>query len=144
MTCPPLGGKVTNDSIIGAVWIEAVSDLNPEDVTSTFIKYMHSNSYGDRKNFLFYMYKCKGQNKNWTLYTALEEVIRHEGPDEVNLRFISANSFHAQVEMRMKEKKVVYDKVDLVSVSTKLKLLFRWTCKKLSWVQQNVLVFIIK
>ena len=101
-----------------------MSGRNAEDIASTYIKYMRSNGYRDRKKFIFYMDNCGGQNKNWVLYTALAaEVNREGGPDEVDLRylekghtFMSADSFHHQVEKGMNDKKMVFDENDFISI----------------------------
>ncbi|XP_033115566.1 uncharacterized protein LOC117115750 isoform X2 [Anneissia japonica] len=80
--------------------------------------------FRDRERFIFYMDNYSAQNKNWTLYTAMvSEVNRMEGPQEIIFRylepghtFMSADSFLAQVEKCMRERKHVYDEDDFTSI----------------------------
>ena len=120
-TFAPLGGRArSEDKVIGAVWNEAISGRNAEDVSSAYVHYMRHPLCRDKTKFLFYMDNCTGQNKNWTIYTAMvNEVNREGGPEEIIFRyfekghtFMSADSFHHQVEKGMKIEKNVYDGAD--------------------------------
>ena len=117
-TFAPLGGKA--DKIIGVVWDESVSGRNADDVASAYVQYMRHPLCRDKTKFIFYMDNCSAQNKNWTIYTAMVcEVNQEGGPEEIIFRyfekghtFMSADSFHHQVEKGMRAQKNVFDKHD--------------------------------
>lgn len=126
-TFAPLGGKRSKDSVIGVVWDESLSGRNAEDVASAYVKFMRHPQYRDRRKFTFFMDNCTAQNKNWTIFTAMvDEVNKDDGPDEIIFRyfekghtFMSADSFHHQVEKGMREVKDVYDGADFEAIVNK-------------------------
>ena len=70
---------------------------------------------------------CVGQLKNWTLYSTLVHEVNIHG-DISNIRikyfekghtFMSADSYHSQVERAMREKKHRYDFRDFVECVSK-------------------------
>ena len=48
---------------------------NDEDVASAFIKAMRSSQFRDYQHFLIWLDNCAGQNKNWTIITALTKFV---------------------------------------------------------------------
>ena len=74
------------------------------------------------------MDNCGGQNKNYSLYTALSGIVTTKkiSADTITLKYIeavhtfmSADSCHARVEKQMKKKGDVYDFADFVSCVSK-------------------------
>ncbi|XP_072041154.1 uncharacterized protein [Amphiura filiformis] len=124
-TFAPLGGQSSSsDPVIGVIWDESMCGRNADDVASAYVRFMRHTKCRDKKKFVFYMDNCAGQNKNWTIYTAMiDEVNRPGGPDEIIFKylekghtFMSADSFHHQVESGMKKAKNVYDGQDFKQI----------------------------
>ena len=100
---------------LGMIWHEGIQGRNDEDVTSTVIKFLHHSQYRDASVIVTWADNCVGQLKNWTLYAALIlEVNRHPNIQKISIKyfekghtFMSADSFHAQVEKEMRKR--LYD-----------------------------------
>ena len=121
-TIAPLGGSSKGlGKPIGFLWHEGVQGRNDEDVASAVIKFL-SSLQGCSKVTLWCDY-CSGQNKNWTLFSA----IVHQLFNPKNLlecvtlkffekghTFMSADSFHHSVEEEIRSKKRLYDFQDFV------------------------------
>ena len=82
-------------------------------------------TYGRKKghkNFVFWVGNCSAQNKNWFLFTALCTYVNKTTStvDSISLKlghtFMSADSFHHEVEKGMNLKKNIYDFKDFVKV----------------------------
>jgi len=126
-TFAPLGSKVNSGKnkqpVISVVWHEGMSGRNADDVASAYAKVIRSAEMRDFKQFIFYVDNCSAQNKNWTLFTCMTaEVNRGAGPDQITMRFLekghtfmSADSYHAQVESAMRKMKNLYDFGDFQS-----------------------------
>ena len=122
-TFAPLGGKCRRKAV-GVVWHEAVREHNAEDVASSYVKVMKLAAYWDYKNFVFWTDNCGAQNKNWIIFTAMvAEVNLLGGPETVTFKylekghtFMSADSFHAQVEKGMRKKKNICDLDDFIKI----------------------------
>jgi len=122
-TFAPLGSKSKERPVVSALWHEALSGRNAEDLASAYVKVIRSDHLRDIKNVVFYVDNCGAQNKNWTLFTALISLVNSAGgPQTVTLRylekghtFMSADSYHASVESAMRKMKNVYDFSDFVS-----------------------------
>ena len=134
-TFAQLGGRARSaDKVIGSVWNEGIARKNAEDVSSAYVHYIRNPLGRDKSKFVFYMHNCTGQNKNWIIYTAIvNEINRQGGQEEIIFHyfekghtFMSADSFHHQVEKGIKTEKNVYDGHDFVHSSTKLELLLQW------------------
>jgi hypothetical protein len=105
------------------VWHEGVSGRNADDVMSAYSRAIRHESNRDTRKFTFYADNCSAQNKNWTLYSGMVgEVNRDGGPHTVTINylekghtFMSADSFHAQVEGAMRKMKNVCDFDDFKS-----------------------------
>lgn len=118
-TFAPLGSfsKAKGVMPTGVIWHEGISGRNAEDVASTYVKIICSPKYRDIEEFIFWCDNCSGQNKNWTLFTAFCYLLNVDGcPETITLKyfekghtFMSADSFHHQIEKEMRAKKNVYD-----------------------------------
>ena len=90
-----------------------------KDVASAVIKCLHHPQYRDA-NEMISADNCIGQLKNWSFYCALlHEVNLHPNIEAIAIKyfekghtFLSANSFHPEVEKAMRAKKRPYDFVD--------------------------------
>ena len=126
-TFAPLGKRTKSTPAVGVIWNEAIAGRNADDVASAFAKCFDSDSCRDAKYFVIWCDNCTGQNKNWTLYTALcFTVNKPGGPEQITLKylerghtFMSADSFHACVEKSMKQKGSVYDFADFSDIIRK-------------------------
>jgi len=119
-------GKKNKVKPLAIIWHEGVSGRKQEDLTSCFFQFLLFNK--DVKNISIWMDNCAAQNKNWCLLTFLIYVINsHEiETTEINLfyfepghSFMSADSFHHQVELSMKNTGKVYDFMDFEKVIRK-------------------------
>ena len=90
---------------LGVLWHEGTSGRNDADVTS--LKAMDSVEFRDFDNYVIWLDNCcAGQNKNWTLYTALTDLVNSsDRPKSIMLKyfvvghtFMSADSFQHKVE----------------------------------------------
>ena len=124
-TIAPLGGyKSGKGTPFGFLWHEAIQGRNDEDVTSAVVKFLRSDLVQRQKNITIWCDNCSGQNKNWTLFSA---IVHHLcDPDNllrsVTLKFfekghtfMSADSFHHAVEEEIRAKKNLYSFRDFVS-----------------------------
>lgn len=109
------------------LWHEGVSGRLAGDVASSYIKCVILDS---SPKILFWADNCTGQNKNWTLYTALALCVNSEwGPDEITIKylqkghtFMKADTIHGNIGNKMKKCENIYnfnDFVDLCSRSSK-------------------------
>ena len=101
----------------GIIWHEGISGQNTEDVASTFAKVIRSAQYRDIKHFIFLCDNYSGQNKNWVFFTMFCYLLNVNGcPESITIKyfekdhtFMSADSFHHQIEKEMSSKKNFYD-----------------------------------
>lgn len=116
----PLGSQ-QNLKPLAVLWHECVSGRKKEDLVSTFHAFFLQNR--DAKFIVLWLDNCAAQNKNWTLFSYLVNVINSDdiAAQSITLRyfepghtFMSADSFHHQVEMSLQRKKKVYDFSDFV------------------------------
>lgn len=119
-TFAPLGSK-QNLEPLAVLWHECVSGRKKEDLISTFHAFFLRNR--DAKFIVLWLDNCAAQNKNWALFSYLLYVINTDdiAAQKITLRyfepghtFMSADSFHHQVEMSLQRKKKVYDFSDFV------------------------------
>ena len=109
--------EVSKKKSLAAIWHEEIKGRNDEDVTSAFLKCMNFVDFRDYENFVLWLDNCAGQNKNWTLYTALTNYVNlNDAPKSITLKyfavghtFMSADSFHHRIESEMKKMKDVCD-----------------------------------
>ena len=132
----PLGTfKKNSNKPRGYLCHQAIQGRKDKDVTSVIIKFPRESSYRDSKKLTICCDNCIGQNKNWTLYSS---IVHQMFQSETSLKsitfkyfekdhtFMSAESFHHQVEDNMRCKKYVYyfnDYVDCVDLARKALLM---------------------
>ena len=123
----PIGGaKVGKQKPTGVLWHEGIKGRSATDVASTYIKFIRENR--DIAHFTFWLDNCSAQNKNWYLYTALANEVNSGNNSaktiilkyfEPGHTFMSADSFHHQVEQGMRQKKRVEDFQDFIDIVNK-------------------------
>jgi len=109
-------GKAHKLKPLAVIWHEATAGRKREDIVSTF--YAFFLQHRDIGHIVIWLDNCTAQNKNWCLFTFLVWLVNS---DSVNVRtvelkylepghtFMSADSFHSQVERSMKQRGKVYD-----------------------------------
>lgn len=112
----PVGKKQKDKKPIAVIWHEDVAGRSKTDIISTFHSFLCFNR--DEERIVLWLDNCSAQNKNWALLAFFVYAINS---DAFNLRkleikyfepghtFMSADSFHHQVEMSLKKKRKVYD-----------------------------------
>ncbi|KAF2899480.1 hypothetical protein ILUMI_06693 [Ignelater luminosus] len=109
-----------NNKPLAVLWHNAISGRNQEDITSTFEVFFDENR--DCPRFSIWLDNCSAQNKNWCLLTFLVFVVNQSDTTvetvelfyfESGHTFMSADSFHHQVENSFKKCQKVYDFRDL-------------------------------
>lgn len=115
-------GKITAERFPFAVlWHEAISARNQEDIISAFKAFFIHNR--DVKHFVLWLDNCSSQNKNWAIFSFLIYIINYQGisAETITIKyfepghtFMSADSFHHQVEESLKRLKKIYDFEDFV------------------------------
>lgn len=113
----PLGSqKNITDNATAVIWHEAIAGRNKEDIISAFHAFFISKR--DKKKIVLWLDNCAAQNKNWTLITFIVYMVNSDEitAEEIELNyletghtFMSADSFHHQVELSMKRSKHIYD-----------------------------------
>ena len=102
----------------GVLWHEAICGRNDEDVASAFFKVLTLPENRDVRKWTMWLDNCSGQNKCWTLYTMLADVINRKDVYFSSLKlkyftsghtFMSADYFHRDVEKEMNDMNNVYD-----------------------------------
>ena len=121
-TFAPVGKYCSDVKTESVLWHEAIAGRKAEDITSSVIQAVIRDR--DYKDIVYYMDNCGGQNKNYSLYTALTDIVNTKkiSADTITLKyleaghtFMSADSCHARVEKQMKKRGDVYDFADFVS-----------------------------
>lgn len=112
----PLGKQSATNKPVAIVWHEGVAGRSKSDIISTFYKFLLFHR--DAKEITIWLDNCASQNKNWALYCFFIYLINSP---EVNLNilkikylqsghtFMSADSFHHQVEKSLKQTGKVLD-----------------------------------
>ena len=114
------GGRST-----AVTWHQGIMGRNCEDVASAFVEII--KTYFDKEEIVLWLDNCSGQNKNWTLFTALTGLMNAltdlQKLQKITLKyfekghtFMSADSFHALVEKGFKKFRNVFNYSDYVSV----------------------------
>ena len=87
---PIATADVQQKKALGVLWHEGITGRNDEDVTSAFINAMKYVAFRDFHNFVIWLDNCAGQNKNWTLYTALSNFVNTTtGPIKITLKYFT-------------------------------------------------------
>uniref|UniRef100_A0A6P7HCL4 Uncharacterized protein LOC114349158 n=1 Tax=Diabrotica virgifera virgifera TaxID=50390 RepID=A0A6P7HCL4_DIAVI len=112
----PLGTNCKNGRPIAVIWHEAICGRKKEDIISsfdTFFKY-----FRDVPLITLWLDNCSAQNKNWCLMTYLVHIINSSESATQTIElyffepehtFMSADSFHHQVELSLSRHGKVYD-----------------------------------
>lgn len=112
----PLGKQTQNKKPIAIIWHEATAGRSQSDIISTLNKFLLIHR--DAKEITIWMDNCAAQNKNWALYCFLIHFINSDYTTINSLKlkylqtghtFMSADSFHHQVEKSLKQKGKVID-----------------------------------
>ncbi|KAF0695234.1 Uncharacterized protein FWK35_00038743, partial [Aphis craccivora] len=114
-------GKKGNLQPFACVWHEGISGRKKEDLISTFFNFF--SHHRDANTITIWLDNCSSQNKNWCLLSFLVYIINSDqiSANEIVLNFfeaghtfMSADSFHHQVEQSLKHQKKTYDFEDFV------------------------------
>ena len=107
---------------MAVLWHEGIAGRKKEDITSAFHSFfLHRR---DQKLITLWLDNCSAQNKNWALFSFLIYIINSPETitDVIRLKyfepghtFMSADSFHHQVEKSLQARDKVYDFNDYVS-----------------------------
>lgn len=117
----PVGTKQKNVKPLAIIWHEAISGRNKEDIVSAFHYFFMANR--DKKNVVLWLDNCTAQNKNWCLLSYFIYIVNSSKvlieKIEVNYfeaghTFMSADSFHHQIEKSLKQQKKTYDFQDFI------------------------------
>lgn len=112
----PLGKITTEKRPMAVLWHEAIAGRKKEQIISGFYAFLLQNR--DVKNIRFFLDNCSAQNKNWCLFSALIYIINSSevSTESIELNFfepghtfMSADSFHHQVELSLKHQNKTYD-----------------------------------
>lgn len=104
------------------VWHEGVSGRKKEDIISAFYSFILHHR--DEDNITIWLDNCSAQNKNWALLCFIVHIVNSSRCNlkklvikyfEPGHTFMSADSFHHQVEMSLKKTGKVYDFNDFVA-----------------------------
>lgn len=103
------------------LWHEGISGRLAQDVASAYIKSIIKDA---SPNILFWVDNCGGQNKNWTLYTALAQCVNAVwGPEQVIIKYLQkghtymrADSIHGSIGKKMKQAENIYTFDDFVAL----------------------------
>ena len=120
-TIAPLGGQSKGGKPLAYLWHEGIQGRNDEDVASVLIKFL--STLKDCSDTVVWCDNCSGQNKNWTLFSAIAHFMAKPSCQlktvtlkffEKGHTFMSADSFHHMVEKSIKAKGKLYDFADFV------------------------------
>lgn len=98
------------------VWHEAISGRSKEDIISAFYAFFLDNR--DVENVILWLDNCAAQNKNWAFFSFCVYLVNSSDVALKSLSlkffepghtFMSADSFHHQVEKSLKQMKKVFD-----------------------------------
>jgi len=117
----PIGGN-KHSFPFACIWHEGISERKKEDRVSTFISFfLH---YRDAQKLTIWLDNCSSQNKNWCLLSFLVYIVNSSdicaqeiifNYFEAGHTFMSADSFHYQVELFLKYQKKTYDFEDFAN-----------------------------
>ena len=109
-------GTLRKNKPFAVLWHEGITGRSKEAIISTFNSFLLYNR--DAEHFVFWLDNCSSQNKNWAFFSFLIYIINSKNITarditinyfEPGHTFMSADSFHHQVELSLKKKKKVYD-----------------------------------
>lgn len=109
-------GKKSKQKPLACIWHEGITGRNKEDIISTFFVFFLK--YRDTPRIILWLDNCSSQNKNWCFLSFLVYIVNSEevAINEINIHyfvpghtFMSADSFHHQVEAALKKQRKTYD-----------------------------------
>lgn len=109
-------GKKSKLHPCAVVWHEGISGRWKEDIISTFRAFLLQQR--DCKRIYIWLDNCASQNKNWTLFSFLVQMIHSPEIESTEIvlfyfepghTFMSADSFHHQVELALNRQAKTYD-----------------------------------
>lgn len=121
----PIGKFRKETPPFAAIWHEAVSKRNKEDIASTFHTFLRGSYARDVKKIVFWTDNCSSQNKNWCLFSFLIYIINSDeiAADTISFKyfepghtFMAADSFHHLVEKELRRRERVFDFQDFHEV----------------------------
>ncbi|KAG5870477.1 hypothetical protein JTB14_006397 [Gonioctena quinquepunctata] len=101
---------------VAAIWHEGIAGRKKEDIISSFHAFFLKNR--DAQTVTLWLDNCSAQNKNWCMFSFLTYIVNSSeiATNEIHLKyfqaghtFMSADSFHHQVELSMKKSGNIYD-----------------------------------
>lgn len=116
LTFAPIKQYAQHTKTTTVLWHEALAGRKGEEITSMYIKALLLGT--DYTDIVYFMDNCSGQNKNWSLITAMVKIVNSEHISaktitfkylEAGHTFMSADVIHAGVERAMKKKVNLYD-----------------------------------
>ncbi|XP_030746373.1 uncharacterized protein LOC115891019 [Sitophilus oryzae] len=119
-------GIMSKQKPFAVLWNEAISGRDKEDIVSCF--YAFFLKHRDAPKIILWLDNCSSQNKNWCLLSFFVRIINSSEilASEILINFfepghtfMSADSFHHQVELSLKRKGKVYDFNDFVEAVQK-------------------------
>lgn len=151
----PVGKHQSSRKPFAAVWHEAISGRNKEDLISAY--YAFFLYYRDVETITIWMDNCSAQNKNWCFLSFIVHVVNSNAVKvkkiELNYfepghTYMSADSFHHQVEKSLKHQKKTYDFRDFLqavgnsgkAVVKEMKIVDFYNWKDHHYVQKKVSV----
>jgi len=105
------------------LWHEAIAGRKAENITDSILALISNQR--DIKDFIFWADNCTGQNKNWTLYTALVCILNSnnslfQNTESVTMKYLTkghthmtADGVHGNIEKKIKQIRHIYDLEDL-------------------------------
>lgn len=115
-TFAPIGGQ-KNGLVCAVLWNETVSGRKASDIASTFFKHILKNPH--HSCILYWLDNCSSQNKNWDLMVNMILLVNSSMITvpkilfkylESGHTFMSADSFHAAVEKKIRPRELhTYD-----------------------------------
>lgn len=138
-TLCPLGSATRDRPVIAGLWHDAVAGRQSDEVASVILRLLQDPSVSQAEEMVLWLDNCGGQNKNYTLVTALHCAMQSgELPFQtLTLKYfvaghsyMSADSFHSKVEGQFKHMKNVLNFADIVVSQNKYSMCIKYTSKQ--------------
>ncbi|KAG5885241.1 hypothetical protein JTB14_032940 [Gonioctena quinquepunctata] len=109
-------GEQKHLNAVAAIWHEGIAGRKKEDIISSFHAFFLKNR--DAQTVTLWLDNCSAQNKNWCMLSFLTYIVNSSeiAANKIHLKyfqaghtFMSADSFHHQVELSMKKSGNIYD-----------------------------------
>ncbi|KAG5868844.1 hypothetical protein JTB14_012781 [Gonioctena quinquepunctata] len=109
-------GEQKHLNAVAAIWHEGIAGRKKKDIISSFHAFFLKNR--DAQTVTLWLDNCSAQNKNWCMFSFLTYIVNSSeiAANKIHLKyfqaghtFMSADSFHHQVELSMKKSGNIYD-----------------------------------